>query len=247
MDAGSFLQVRARFAANLRVGLARLGGRPVGVVANNPAHLAGVIDIDAARKGAQWVRLCNAFGLPIISFIDVPGFLPGCEQEHSGIIGHGAKILYAYCAAQVPKLSVILRKAYGGAYIVMGSKTIGGDINYAWPGAQIAVMGAAGAAEILHARQIAADSDPVAARARCIADYEANVATSEVALSRGLLDGIIEPADTRRALHAALRPPPTSARRSLFGATATCRSKPGAGRSFRPPGADALTFQACEA
>ena len=205
MDAGSFLQVRAAFAANLRVGLARLGGRPVGVVANNPAHLAGVIDIDAARKGAQWVRLCNAFGLPIVSFVDVPGFLPGCSQEHQGIIDHGAKLAYAYCEAQVPKLSVILRKAYGGAYIVMGSKTIGGDINYAWPGAQIAVMGAAGATEILHARQIAADPDPAAARARCIQAYEAEVATSKVALSRGLLDGVIAPADTRRALWGALR------------------------------------------
>ncbi len=205
MDEGSFLEVRARWAQNVRVGLARLGGHPVGVVANNPAVLAGVLDLDAARKAARFVRMCNAFGLPVISFVDVPGFLPGKAQEHAGIIDHGAKLAYAYCEATVPKLSVIMRKAYGGAYIVMSSKTVGGDMNFAWPRAEIAVMGAAGAVEILHAKQLRDDPQPAARSRELTDDYNANFANPHVALSRGFLDAVIEPRDTRHALSRALR------------------------------------------
>ena len=178
---------------------------PVGVVANNPAVLAGVLDLDASRKAARFVRTCNAFGLPVISFVDVPGFLPGKAQEHGGIIEHGAKLAYAYCEATVPKLSVIMRKAYGGAYIVMSSKTVGGDMNFAWPKAEIAVMGAAGAVEILHAKQLRDDPQPAARSRELTDDYNANFANPQVAQSRGFLDAVIEPRETRHALSRALR------------------------------------------
>jgi acetyl-CoA carboxylase carboxyltransferase component len=205
VDQGSFLEVRATWAQNVRVGLARLGGHPVGIVANNPGMLAGVLDIDAARKAARFVRTCNAFGLPIISLVDVPGFLPGQSQEHAGIIDHGAKLAYAYCEATVPKLSVILRKAYGGAYIVMSSKHVGGDMNFSWPKAEIAVMGAAGAVEILHARDIRAHADPKARSEELADDYNRNFANPSIAAARGFLDGVLEPAETRHALCNALR------------------------------------------
>ena len=207
VDAGSFLEVHAGWARNVTVGLARLGGQPVGVVGNNPAMQAGVLDIDASRKAARFVRTCNAFGLPIVSFVDVPGFLPGKEQEHAGIIDHGAKLAYAYCEASVPKLTVILRKAYGGAYIVMGSKHVGGDINFAWPSAEIAVMGAAGAVEILHARELRTHTDLAAKAARgkeLEAAYNENFANPRIAQARGFIDAVIEPEDTRRALCRAL-------------------------------------------
>lgn len=204
MDKDSFLEVRALFAPNLRCGLARLNGRSVGVIANNPAAMAGVLDINAARKGARFVRTCNAFGLPLVSFIDVPGFLPGVEQEHAGIIDHGAKLAYAYAEASVPKLSVILRKAYGGAYIVMSSKHVGGDFNFAWPDAEIAVMGAAGAVEILHAREIRASPEPAAAAARATAEYNERFANPNIAAARGFVDAVVEPETTRRALMSAL-------------------------------------------
>jgi acetyl-CoA carboxylase carboxyltransferase component len=205
MDKDSFLEVRARWAQNVRVGLARLGGQPVGVIANNPAVLAGVLDIDASRKAARFVRTCNAFGLPIVSFIDVPGFLPGREQEHGGIIDHGAKLAYAYCEATVPKLSVILRKAYGGAYIVMSSKHVGGDMNFAWPRAEIAVMGGSGAVEILHARDIRDHERPTQRAAELTSQYNANFANPHIAEARGFLDAVLDPVETRHVLARSLR------------------------------------------
>ena len=204
VDRDSFLEVHAGWARSVTVGLARLGGRAVGVVANNPAVQAGVLDIDASRKAARFVRTCNAFGLPIVSFVDVPGFLPGREQEHAGIIDHGAKLAYAYCEASVPKLTVILRKAYGGAYIVMGSKHVGGDINLAWPNAEIAVMGAQGAVEILHAKELKNHPDKAGRNAELVDAYNDNFANVHVAQARGYLDAVIAPADTRRTLCRAL-------------------------------------------
>jgi len=205
VDEGTFLEVRALFAPNVRVGFARLGGYSVGIVANNPAVLAGVLDINASRKAARFVRTCDAFGVPIITLVDVPGFLPGREQEHAGIIDHGAKLAFAYCEATVPKLSVILRKAYGGAYIVLASKTVGGDINFAWPRAEIAVMGASGAVEILYAKELKDHADPVARMAELAADYNARFATPAIAEARGFIDAVIDPAETRYALYRALR------------------------------------------
>ncbi|MBI3178323.1 MAG: acyl-CoA carboxylase subunit beta [Deltaproteobacteria bacterium] len=205
VDPGSFLEVRGRWAQNVRVGLARLGGYAVGIIANNPGHLAGVLDIDASRKAARFVRTCNAFGIPLITLIDVPGFLPGRTQEHGGIIDHGAKLCYAYCEATVPKLSVILRKAYGGAYIVMSSKHVGGDFNFAWPKAEIAVMGASGAVEILFGKSLLAHPDPTVRAQELTAEYNANFCNPSIAEARGFLDAVIEPADTRVALYRALR------------------------------------------
>lgn len=205
VDDGSFLQVSALWARNVVVGFARIAGLPVGIIANNPAVMAGVLDIDASRKAARFVRTCNAFGLPIVSLVDVPGFLPGCDQEHMGIIDHGAKLAYAYCEATVPKITLILRKAYGGAYIVMGSKHIGGDMNFAWPKAEIAVMGASGAVEILHAKDIASHQDPKA-RAQELTDaYNKNFAHPGIAQARGFVDAVIEPEHSRRAIARALR------------------------------------------
>ena len=200
VDLGSFLEVHARFARNVVVGFARLDGRPVGVIANNPAHLAGVLDIDASRKAARFIRLCDAFSLPLISLVDVPGFLPGTDQERGGIISHGAKLLYAYCEATVPKLSVILRKAYGGAYIVMSSKHVGGDFNLAWPGAEIAVMGAEGAAEIIYKREIAEKGLASPEVQAHIAAYRDRFTTPAQAAAAGYVDQIVEPQDTRRRL-----------------------------------------------
>ncbi|MEK7704114.1 MAG: acyl-CoA carboxylase subunit beta [Myxococcota bacterium] len=205
VDEGTFLEVRARWAQNVRVGLARLGGIPVGIVANNPGVLAGVLDIDASRKAARFVRTCNAFGLPLVTLIDVPGFLPGRDQEHAGIIDHGAKLAYAYAEATVPKLSVIMRKAYGGAYIVMSSKHVGGDMNFAWPQAEIAVMGASGAVEILYGKQLRTDPDPVKRGAELAAEYNASFANPRIAEERGYLDAVIEPAETRHTLYRSLR------------------------------------------
>ena len=205
MDQGSFLEVRARWAQNVRVGFARLGGYPVGVIANNPAILAGVLDIDAARKAARFIRTCNAFGLPLVSFVDVPGFLPGRGQEHAGIIDHGAKLAFAYCEATVPKLSVILRKAYGGAYIVMSSKHVGGDLNLSWPAAEIAVMGASGAVEILHGRELKGHADPKARAAELTAEYNTAFANPSIAAARGFLDAVIDPSETRGMLYRGLR------------------------------------------
>jgi propionyl-CoA carboxylase beta chain len=205
VDRGSFLEVHAGYAQNLVVGFARLNGRAVGVVANQPAVLAGVLDIDASLKGARFVRFCDAFNIPLVTLVDVPGFLPGTTQEWGGIIKHGAKLLYAYCEATVPKLTVILRKAYGGAYDVMSSKHIRGDLNLAWPSAEIAVMGPKGAVEILWRREIEGAEDPAAALEARAAEYRERFANPWVAAERGYVDAVVDPADTRRLLATALQ------------------------------------------
>ena len=205
VDDGELLQVHADFAGNLVVGFARLGGRPVGIVANQPAVLAGVLDIAASVKGARFIRFCDAFNIPLVTFEDVPGFLPGMEQEHGGIIKHGAKLLYAYCEATVPKLTVVTRKAYGGAYDVMSSKHVGGDFNIAWPTAEIAVMGPKGAAEILFRRDIAAAKDPEEKLSELERDYREKFAHPYHAAARGYLDDVIDPRQTRPRLISALQ------------------------------------------
>ncbi len=205
VDEGAFLEVQRGYAENIVTGFARLSGRPVGVVANQPAVLAGVLDITASVKAARFIRFCDCFNLPIVTFVDVPGFLPGVAQEHGGIIRHGAKLLYAYCEATVPKLTVITRKAYGGAYDVMSSKHIRGDLNLAWPSAEIAVMGPKGAVEILFKEEIARAEDPEAAAATLASDYTATFANPYAAAARGYVDDVIDPRDTRPRLIDALR------------------------------------------
>jgi propionyl-CoA carboxylase beta chain len=200
VDDGHFLQVHEHYAKNMLVGFARLGGRPVGIVANQPAHLAGTLDIDASVKGARFVRFCDAFNIPLVTFEDVPGFMPGTVQEFGGIIRQGAKLLYAYAEATVPKLAVITRKAYGGAYCVMSSKHLRTDMNYAWPTAEIAVMGAEGAVNILYKREIDAAENPDAARAAKIAEYRETFANPYVAAQRGFIDEVILPRQTRARL-----------------------------------------------
>jgi propionyl-CoA carboxylase beta chain len=205
VDEAQFLEVHQGFADNIVVGFARLSGRPVGIVANQPAVLAGVLDINASLKAARFIRFCDCFNIPVVTFVDVPGFLPGVGQEHGGIIKHGAKLLYAYCEATVPKLTVITRKAYGGAYDVMSSKHIRGDVNLAWPSAEIAVMGPKGAVEILFKDEIARASEPVAAAARLAEEYTAKFANPYAAAARGYVDDVIDPRDTRPRLIEALR------------------------------------------
>src|SRR5688500_11631274 len=204
VDEGYFLEVHEHFARNILVGFARLAGRPVGIVANQPAHLAGTLDIDASVKGARFVRFCDAFNIPLVTFEDVPGFLPGTVQEYGGIIRHGAKLLYAFAEATVPKLTVITRKAYGGAYCVMSSKHIRTDVNYAWPTAEIAVMGAEGAVNILYKRELDAAADGAAARAATITEYREKFANPYVAAARGSVDEVIQPRKTRQKLITAL-------------------------------------------
>jgi propionyl-CoA carboxylase beta chain len=203
-DDGEFLEVHQHFARNMIVGFAHLGGRSVGVVANQPAHLAGTLDIDASVKGARFVRCCDAFNVPLITFEDVPGFLPGVQQEHAGIIRAGAKLLYAFAEATVPKITVITRKAYGGAYCVMASKHIRTDFNYAYPTAEIAVMGPEGAVNVLYRRELAAAKDPEPLRASLVADFREKLANPFIAASRGFVDEIIQPRTTRAKLIAAL-------------------------------------------
>jgi len=205
LDDGEFLEIHAGFAPNIVVGFGRVEGSPVGVVANQPMHFAGTLDIDASEKAARFVRTCDAFGVPILTFVDVPGFLPGVSQEWRGIIRRGAKLIYAYAEATVPKVTVITRKAYGGAYDVMGSKHLGGDVNLAWPTAQIAVMGAQGAVNILYRRELAAAADPDALRTRRITEYEDTLANPYIAAERGYVDAVIRPAETRPAVTRALR------------------------------------------
>ena len=204
-DDGNLLEVHRDYARNLIVGLARLGGHPVGVVANQPAVLAGVLDIAASIKGARFIRFCDAFNIPLLTFEDVPGFLPGVDQEHRAIISNGAKLLYAYCEATVPKLTVITRKAYGGAYDVMSSRHVGGDFNVAWPTAEIAVMGPRGAVEVLFRRDLAAADDPAARLAELEQDYRERFANPWRAAARGFLDDVIDPRETRPRLIDALR------------------------------------------
>jgi propionyl-CoA carboxylase beta chain len=204
VDDGKFLEVHARFAKNIVVGFARLGGRAVGIVGNQPNHLAGVLDIKASLKGARFIRFCDSFNIPLVTFEDVPGFLPGKEQEWGGINTHGAKLLYAYCEATVPKITVITRKAYGGAYDVMNSKHVRADLNLAWPSAEIAVMGAEGAAKIVFRREIQAAKDPKAEEQRLVADYKAKFANPYQAAAHGFVDDVIEPRRTRPMLIQAL-------------------------------------------
>jgi len=204
VDDGDFFEVHEHFAGNIIVGFARLNGRPVGIVGNQPRVLAGVLDIDSSTKAARFVRFCDAFQIPLVTFEDVPGFLPGTRQEWGGIIRHGAKLLYAYCEATVPKLTVVTRKAYGGAYDVMSSKHIRGDYNVAWPSAEMAVMGADGAVNILYRDELAKAKDPVAERKRLVAEYNDKFASPWVAAELGYLDDVIEPTETRPKLIAAL-------------------------------------------
>jgi propionyl-CoA carboxylase beta chain len=205
VDDGAFLEIQPGWAQNIITGFARLGGRSVGIVAQQPAVLAGALDIDASTKAARFVRTCDCFNVPLLTLVDVPGFMPGVDQEHGGIIRHGAKLLYAYCEATVPKLTVITRKAYGGAYDVMSSKHIRGDVNLAWPTAEIAVMGAEGAVNILHRDALASAEDPEAERARLVAEYEERFANPYVAAARGYIDDVIRPSETRARLIGALR------------------------------------------
>ena len=204
VDDGDFYEVHENYARNIVVGFARLDGHTVGVVGNQPAVLAGTLDIDASVKAARFVRTCDAYNIPLITFVDVPGFLPGVDQEHSGIIRHGAKLLYAYAEATVPKISVITRKAYGGAYVVMNSRSLRADLVFAWPSAEIAVMGASGAVNIIHRRRLAEAEDPAAERDRLISEYEERFNNPFVAAERGLVDEIIEPRETRPRLIRAL-------------------------------------------
>lgn len=205
MDQGSFFEIQAGYAPNAIVGLARLAGRPVGVVSQEPAMMAGVMDINSADKISRLVRMCDAFNLPIVTFVDSPGFLPGVQQEYGGVIRHGAKVLFAYAEATVPKVSVVTRKAYGGAYVVMSSKYLGTDITYAWPSAEIAVMGADGAANILYGRQIKAAEDPQAERERLTQEYQEEYLNPYFAAKAGYIDEVIEPAETRQKLIEALQ------------------------------------------
>ena len=204
VDDGEFLEIMQHWAGNILIGYARLDGRSVGIVANQPAMLAGVLDINASVKAARFVRFCDAFNIPIVTFVDVPGFLPGTAQEHAGIIRHGAKLIYAYAEATVPKLTVVVRKAYGGAYCVMSSKHMRGDINLAWPSAEIAVMGPDGAVNIIFRKEIAEAADPEETRTRLVAEYRDKFANPYVAASRGFLDAVIEPHETRPRLINAL-------------------------------------------
>jgi propionyl-CoA carboxylase beta chain len=205
VDEGDFLEVHRDYATNIIVGFARLGGHSIGLIANQPAVLAGVLDITASLKGARFIRFCDAFNIPLVTFEDVPGFLPGIEQEHGGIIKHGAKLLYAYCEATVPKLTVITRKAYGGAYDVMNSKHVRGDFNVGWPTAEIAVMGPKGAAEILFKRDIAEAEDPNEKLEQLVTEYRDRFADPYHAASRGFLDDVIDPRETRPRLISALQ------------------------------------------
>ncbi len=204
LDDGAFLEVQPEYARNVVIGLGRLNGSVVGVIANQPDFLAGVLDIDASDKAARFIRFCDAFHIPLLTLVDTPGFLPGADQEHNGIIRHGAKMIFAYAEATVPKLSVILRKAYGGAYIVMSSKHLGGDLNLAWPNAEIAVMGPEGAVNIVFRKELEDSPDPAARRAELTQQYRQELANPFVAASRGYLDDILQPAETRQRLIAGL-------------------------------------------
>ena len=197
VDSGDFLEYHSAWAANLVCGFGRLNGRSVGIVGNQPMRFAGVLDIEASEKGARFVRTCDAFNIPLITFVDVPGFLPGVDQEYGGIIRHGAKLLYAYCEATVPRIQVIIRKAYGGAYVVMDSKSVGSDLSLAWPSAELAVMGPQGAVEIIHRRELQDSADPTALRSELVDDYVERFANPYVAAERGFVDDVIDPSETR--------------------------------------------------
>ncbi len=200
VDDGEFFEVNHHWAMNLVCGFARIDGRSVGIVGNQPQMLAGVLDIDASEKGARFVRTCDAFNIPLVTFVDVPGFMPGTDQEYGGIIRHGAKLLYAYCESTVPRVQIITRKAYGGAYVVMNSKSIGADLAFAWPSAELAVMGPEGAVEIVYRRDLAEAADPVGRRKELVEEYTERFANPYAAAERGYVDDVIDPAETRRIL-----------------------------------------------
>ncbi len=200
VDGGDYMEVHATYAQQITCGFARVDGHTIGIVANQPQILAGVLDIDSSEKAARFVRTCDAFNVPIVTFVDVPGFMPGVDQEYGGIIRHGAKLLYAFCEATVPRICIITRKAYGGAYVVMNSKSIGADLAYAWPTAELAVMGAAGAVEIVHRRDLAETDDPDTMRASLIDDYSQRYSNPYIAAERGFIDDVIDPAETRQVL-----------------------------------------------
>jgi acetyl-CoA carboxylase carboxyltransferase component len=204
VDDGDYMEIHAHWAMSITCGFARIDGRVVGIVGNQPAVLAGVLDIDSSEKAARFVRTCDAFNIPLVTFVDVPGFMPGTDQEYGGIIRHGAKLLYAYCEATVPRVQIITRKAYGGAYVVMNSKSIGADLAYAWPSAELAVMGPQGAVEIVYRRELSEAADPVARRAELVEEYTERYATPYIAAERGYVDDVISPADTRKVLSRAL-------------------------------------------
>jgi acetyl-CoA carboxylase carboxyltransferase component len=204
VDDGDYMEVNASWAMSVTCGFARIDGRPVGIVGNQPAFLAGVLDIDSSEKAARFVRTCDAFNVPIIAFVDVPGFMPGTDQEYGGIIRHGAKLLYAFCEATVPRIQLITRKAYGGAYVVMNSKSIGADLAFAWPTAELAVMGSQGAVEIVYRRELADADDPAMRREELIEEYSERYANPYLAAERGYVDDVIDPADTRRLLASSL-------------------------------------------
>ena len=200
VDDGEFYEYFPHWALNLVCGFARLDGHPVGIVGNQPQVLAGVLDIDSSEKGGRFVRTCDAFNIPLVTFVDVPGFLPGTDQEYGGIIRHGSKLLYAYCESTVPRVQIITRKAYGGAYVVMNSKSIGADLAFAWPSAELAVMGPQGAVDIVYRREVQDAADPDARRAELVEEYVERYANPYVAAERGYIDDVIDPADTRRVL-----------------------------------------------
>ena len=205
VDEGEFYEVQPLYAMSIIVGFARLDGRAIGVVANQPKVLAGTLDIESSEKAARFIRFCDAFNIPLVTFVDVPGFLPGTAQEYGGIIRHGAKLLYAFSEATVPRMTVITRKAYGGAYVVMNSKHLRADISYAWPTAEIAVMGPEGAVNVVFRKEIEKAEDKEQRRADLIADYERKFANPYIAAERGYVDDVIEPAETRPRLIQALR------------------------------------------
>jgi acetyl-CoA carboxylase carboxyltransferase component len=204
VDDGDYMEVNASWAMSITCGFARLAGRTIGIVGNQPSHLAGVLDIDSSEKAARFVRTCDAFNVPLVALVDVPGFMPGTDQEYGGIIRHGAKLLYAFCEATVPRIQLITRKAYGGAYVVMNSKSIGADLAFAWPTAELAVMGPSGAVEVVYGRELAEAKDPASRREELIEEYTERYANPYLAAERGYVDDVIDPADTRRLLIASL-------------------------------------------
>jgi acetyl-CoA carboxylase carboxyltransferase component len=204
VDDGEYMEVHRHWAMSITCGFARMNGRVVGIVGNQPAVLAGVLDIDSSEKASRFVRTCDAFNIPLLTFVDVPGFMPGTDQEYGGIIRHGAKLLYAYCESTVPRIQIITRKAYGGAYVVMNSKSIGADLAFAWPSAELAVMGPNGAVEIVYRRELAEAADPVRRRAELIDEYTERYANPYIAAERGYIDDVISPADTRAVINRSL-------------------------------------------
>lgn len=237
VDDGEYFEYFPHWAMSITCGFARVAGRPVGIVGNQPAVLAGVLDIDSSEKGARFVRTCDAFNIPLITFVDVPGFMPGTDQEYGGIIRHGAKLLYSYCEATVPRIQVITRKAYGGAYVVMDSKSIGTDFALAWPSAELAVMGPQGAVEIVYRRELADSSDPPTRRAELVEEYTERYANAYVAAERGYVDDVIDPAETRRVIVRSLDLLASKREEPRAASTGTSRFEPGrwrAGGGRRP-------------